>query len=280
MSAPDPGGDCRRFEGRVALVSGAASGLGRAAAIRLAGEGARVVVGDIRRTPKPGQPDGDRPTEEAIAGGGGEASFIEWDVRDEAQTEAAIGHARERYGRLDVVVANAGVVFPEAGSLPHESVELWHEVVAVNLTGAWHTIQLGLRALIEQGEGGRIVAISSFAGLAAVTGIPSSYVATKTGVVGLIRQAAAHGAPHGITANAVCPGTTRTPLSAEVWEDPDRLAAATAVYPIRRLGEAFDIAAAIAFFASPDAAWVTGVALPVDGGRHAIPATGGESREP
>src|SRR5437763_10032128 len=135
MSTPDSQVVCRRLEGRVAVVSGAASGLGRATALRLAGEGASVVCGDVRHSPLPAGLDGDVPTDEVIAASGGSASFVEWDVADAAQTEQAVQSAREQYGRLDIVVANAGVALPEAGSLPGESVELWHRHVEVNLTG-------------------------------------------------------------------------------------------------------------------------------------------------
>src|SRR6266542_2053248 len=150
MSTPDSQVVCRRLEGRVAVVSGAASGLGRATALRLAGEGARVVCGDVRHSPLPAGLDGDVPTDEVIAASGASASFVEWDVADAVQTEHAIRSAREQYGRLDIVVANAGVALPDAGSLPGESVELWHRHVEVNLTGTWHTIRLGLQPSVPK----------------------------------------------------------------------------------------------------------------------------------
>ena len=265
---------CRRLEGRVALVSGASAGIGRAIARRLAGEGASVVCGDLRPSPRPGGLDGEQSTEALIAGCGGRAAYIEWDIADAVQTERAIQLARAQFGRLDIVVASAGIALPEAGVLPDEDVELWRRHVDVNLTGTWHTIRLGLRALMDQGEGGRIVAVSSFVGLLAIPGVQSSYTATKTGVIGIVRQAAAEGARHGVTVNAVCPGLVRTSLSSGAWNDPDIHAQARAAYPLGRLGEAADIAAGVAFLASPDASWITGIALPIDGGRSSISAEG------
>jgi NAD(P)-dependent dehydrogenase (short-subunit alcohol dehydrogenase family) len=276
MSAPEPPQiACRRLEGQTAIVSGASSGLGRGIAQRLAAEGAAVVCGDLQRTPRAGRPlDGDRATDAVITAAGGRATFVEWDIRDPGQGARVFALAGERYGRLDIVVANAGISLHEGGSLPDESEESWSEHLEVNLTGTWHTVKLALKALIDQGQGGRIVTIASTGGLFAVPGVPSGYGATKAGVIQLTRQAAIAGAAHDVTVNCVCPGMTGAGLSSVLFEMPDVLARVAAGHPLRRLGTASDIAAAVAFFASPDASWITGVALPVDGGRTCMSSLG------
>jgi NAD(P)-dependent dehydrogenase (short-subunit alcohol dehydrogenase family) len=270
---PDGSCLCRRLDGQAALVSGAANGLGRAIAQRLAAEGAAVLCGDLERMPLPERRDGDQPTDKLITEAGGRASFTELDVRDPAQTEHAIARAKDTYGRLDIVVANAGVSLRE-GTLPDESPEAWDAHVAVNLTGTFHTIRLGLRALIDQGTGGRIVTIASLSGIRAVPGVASGYGATKAGAIQLTRHAAIAGAPHNVTANVVCPGTTRAGHGTVLADKPELAARVAAHHPLGRLGESSDIAAAVAFLASPDAAWITGIVLPVDGGRSCVSSLG------
>jgi NAD(P)-dependent dehydrogenase (short-subunit alcohol dehydrogenase family) len=262
-SDPARGGS---LHGKVAVVSGASSGNGRAIARRLAADGAGVICGDLRPTPVPDGLDGDEPTHLVIAAAGGAAEFVEWDVTSDGDTARAIAVARDRYGRIDIVVANAGVG-QGTGPLHREAPDNWRRVLDVNLTGAWTTVRHGLDALIEQGDGGRIITMSSIAGLVGIPGGgPSSYSVTKAAIVQLTRQAALDGAPYGVTANAVCPGYVRTAINKAVWSDPERLAEVSARHPLGRMGETTDVAAAVAFLASADAAWITGVALPVDGG--------------
>ena len=255
----------RRLDGRVAVISGASSGIGRAIATRLAAEGARIVCGDLQREYVHGGLDEGAPTDEVITGSGGEATFVEWDIADAAQAVAAMELARARFGRVDVVVANAGVAL-DANPLPDEEPATWEPQLRVNLTGTWNTVRAGLKALIEQGEGGRIVTMSSVAGLVGLKGLGSGYGVTKAGIVQLTRQAAVEGAPHGITANTLCPGYIRTAINPGAWRDAEVLERVVALHPLGRLGEASDVAAAVAFFASDDAAWVTGVVMPIDGG--------------
>jgi NAD(P)-dependent dehydrogenase (short-subunit alcohol dehydrogenase family) len=268
-TAADPAARCRRLEGDVAVVSGAASGVGRAIARRLAAEGASVVCGDLRRTPAAGGLDGDESTDAAIAAAGGQAEFVQWDVTSAEQTARAFATARERFGRVDVVVANAGVGLV-GGSLPDEDEATWHRHLEVNLTGTWYTVRAGLAELIAQRDGGRIVMLSSVAGLVGNAGVPSGYAVTKAGIVQLAKQAAVDGAPHGITANAVCPGYVRTAINRPVWEDPDTLAKVEQLHPLGRMGEASDVAGTVAFLASSDASWVTGAVLTVDGGMTCV----------
>jgi NAD(P)-dependent dehydrogenase (short-subunit alcohol dehydrogenase family) len=257
--------DGRRLGGRVAIITGAASGLGRATALRFAAEGATVVCGDLQAVAVPNSIDSDAPTDEVIRAAGGKAMFVEWDVTDAAAAANAIATTLERYARLDIVVANAGVALL-GPSLPDEDEEAWHRHLAVNLTGSWNTVRLGLKALIDQGDGGRIITMSSIAGMIALPGAPSGYGVTKAGIVQLTRQAAIEGAPHGITANAICGGWVRTAISRAAWDTPDGLDQLSAMHPLGRLGEASDISAAAAFLSSDDASWITGTALVVDGG--------------
>ena len=254
----------QRLEGRGALVTGAASGNGRAIAQRLAREGAAVVCADIREEPDPEGLDTGPPTHEAITGEGGLARFIRCDVADGGQVRAAVSAAVEEFGRLDIAVANAGISYP-IYDLPDEPWEEYESTVRVNQHGVWWTCREAVRQLIAQGEGGRVIAIASVAGL---VGSPSgvNYNAAKGAVVQIVRTLAAQVAPHGITVNAICPGYVRTAMTRPVQDDPARLADVLAATPLGRLGEPADVAGAAFWLASDDASWVTGVALPVDGG--------------
>ena len=254
----------QRLEGRVALVTGAASGNGRAIALRLAREGAAVVCADIREEPDPEGPDEGPPTHEAVTREGGLARFIRCDVADGEQVRAAVEAAVEEFGRLDIAVANAGISYP-IYDLQDESWEEYESTVRVNQHGVWWTCREAVRQMIAQGEGGRVIAIASVAGL---VGSPSgvNYNAAKGAVVQIVRTLAAQVAPHGITVNAVCPGYVRTAMTRPVQDDPTRLAEVLAATPLGRLGEPADVAGAAFWLASDDASWVTGVALPVDGG--------------
>jgi NAD(P)-dependent dehydrogenase (short-subunit alcohol dehydrogenase family) len=254
-----------RFDGKVAIISGASSGNGRAIACRFAAEGASVVCGDVQREPRPGGLDGTEPTDIAISNAGATAEYVAWDVADAAATQRAFRFAVDHFGTVDIVVANAGIGLVD-GPLDQERADIWSRLLRVNLTGTWNTVRVGLRTMIEQGREGRIVTLSSAAGLIGIAGVASGYAASKAAIIQLTRQAAVDGAPHGITANAVCPGYVRTAINTAEWMDPERFAKTSAKHPLGRMGETSDIAGAVAFLASPDASWITGVALPVDGG--------------
>lgn len=258
-----------RFEDKVVVVSGAASGNGRAMALRFASEGAAVLCGDVRREPVTGEPSGSLPTDELVREMGARGAFVQWDIADVDQTKEAFVQAREQFGRIDVVVANAGIALP-GGSLEDEERDTWARHLEINLTGTWNTVRMGLRQLIEQGAGGRIITLSSVAGLVGFPGVASGYSASKAGIIMLTRQAAVDGAPYRITANSVCPGFVRTALNREGWEDADGKAKLDAMHPLGRMGEPEDVAAAVSFLASDEAAWITGVVLPVDGGLTAV----------
>jgi len=254
----------KRLDGKVALVTGASSGNGRAIALRFAREGAAVVCADVREEPLPGGAENGGPTHEEIARVGGSAVFVPCDVTDGEQVRNAVETGVGRYGRLDIGVANAGINL-EIRDIVDEPWEVYERVIAVNQHGVWWTCKHAASAMISQGSGGRLIAIASVAGLVgSPTGV--AYGTSKGAVVQIVRTLALQLARHGITVNAICPGWVRTAMTAETQSDPARFERAVSLHPLGRLGEPEDIAGAAFFLASEDASWVTGVALPVDGG--------------
>jgi NAD(P)-dependent dehydrogenase (short-subunit alcohol dehydrogenase family) len=255
-----------RLKGKVALVTGAASGLGRASAQRLASEGAVVACVDLNT-------DAVDPVVKDIEDAGGRALALAADVGSSEALDAAVGRTVKAFGSLDICLANAGIA--SAASATELSHDAWDRVIAINLTGVWRTCRAVLPQMMAAG-GGSLIAQASIGG---IIGIPSqaAYAAAKGGVIALVRQMAVDYARFGIRVNAIAPGTVMTPLVERHWaalagadELPDdAIAAAVAHYPLGRLGTPGDIAAAVAYLASEDAAWVTGTVLVVDGGRTA-----------
>ncbi|MET9290501.1 SDR family NAD(P)-dependent oxidoreductase [Streptomyces sp. NPDC003077] len=244
----------RRFDGYGVLITGAGRGIGAATARRLADEGARVLVTDL---------DGTR-AEKAAAGireTGGMAEGLACDVADRAAVEAAVAHAVQRFGNLDVLVNNAYSCHPDPDRFEDYTDDNWLADLDITLNGAFRCARAALPHLAAAGGRGAIVNIGSVNGEQDFG--DHAYSAAKAGLAGLTRTLAGHAAPRGVRVNLVAPGTVATPA----WSGrPEVLRRATAAYPLGRVGHPEDIAAAVAFLASRDAAWVTGVTLPVDGG--------------
>jgi NAD(P)-dependent dehydrogenase (short-subunit alcohol dehydrogenase family) len=248
-----------RVEGKVAVVTGAASGIGRATARALAAEGARVGIADV-----------DEAGGERVAAGireaGGDAFFRRTDVRSLADLEAVVAEAGGGQGRLDVLVNNAAVSV--AGSAGEMSEEDWVRVVDVNLTGVWRGMRVAIPRMLAQG-GGSIVNLSSVQARVGFLGW-AGYAASKGGIDALTRQAAVEYASRGIRVNAIVPGTIATEMNERIMAsspDPDAVMAGwVAMHPMGRVGQPEEVAAAIVFLASDDAAFVTGELLRVDGG--------------
>ncbi|MEV0599895.1 glucose 1-dehydrogenase [Streptomyces sp. NPDC050315] len=246
-----------RFDGQVALVTGAASGMGLATARAFAEAGAAVVLADLNETAAQQEAD-------ALIRAGHRALGIGCDVTDEAQTAAAVDLCVDRFGRLDMAFNNAGVQAPPQDAA-EENAESFDLVSAVNLRGVWAAMKHELRHMRRQGSGA-IVNCSSLGGL---VGLPerAAYHASKHGVIGLTKSAAVEYAPKGVRINAVCPGVIDTPMVADmVANQAEAMAEILKQQPIGRLGRAEEMAAAVLWLCSPGASFVTGIALPVDGG--------------
>ena len=242
------------LKGKVALVTGGNSGIGRATALAMANEGASVVIG-ARRVPEGND------TVAMITHGGGEAFFVQTDVSNEADVEALVAATIEQYGRLDCAFNTAGIMGVEA-LIADTNKRDWDAVITTNLTGIWLCIKHEVMAMLKQG-GGSIVNDSSSAGLVGDLSASAAYTASKHGVVGLTKAAALEYANQKIRVNAVCPGWIDTPM---VEGTPDIETVVQEVHPLGRIGRPEEIAAAVVWLLSDAASFVTGHALPVDGG--------------
>jgi NAD(P)-dependent dehydrogenase (short-subunit alcohol dehydrogenase family) len=243
--------DKSTFTDKVILLTGGASGIGRATALLFACKGARVVVADVNAA-------GGEETARMIREANGRAIFVQADVSQATRVEAMVARAVEAYGRLDCAFNNAGI--SSRGALHETSEEAWDRVVGVDLKGVWLCMKAEIAQMLRQGSGGAIVNTSSIAGLVGVDWGTSPYVASKHGVIGLTKAAALEYGKVGIRVNAVCPGTIDTPLL--------RGAADSYVHyhPLGRIGQPGEVAEAVAWLCSDAASFVTGHALAVDGG--------------
>lgn len=247
-----------QLDGKVAVVTGAGSGIGRTTAIAFAAAGARVVVADLA-------PAGGEATVEQIRQAGGEATFVGVDVTQAESVAGLIRRSVEVYDKIDCAFNNAGIEGAQQ-TVANYPLDDFDRVLAVNLKGVFLCLRQEISQMLEQGTGGAIINTASTAGLIGLPTAPA-YVASKHGVIGLTKSAALAYARRHIRVNAVCPGVIQTSmLDRIVTERPRADAALRALHPIGRLGRPEEIAAAVVWLCSDAASLMTGVALPVDGG--------------
>lgn len=262
MTAPvEPVDLGRRLEGRVAVVTGGASGIGRAIARRVAAEGARVVVADV-----------DTESGEAAAAEVG-GLFVATDVTDEPAVEALFATAEDTYGSVDVAFNNAGISPPDDDSILETGLDAWRRVQEVNLTSVYLCCRHAIPRMRRQGRGS-IVNTASFVAVMGAATSQISYTASKGGVLALSRELGVQFAREGIRVNALCPGPVNTPLLRDLFAaDPERAARRLVHVPLGRFAEPEEIAAAAAFLASDDASFITASTFLVDGGISAAYVT-------
>ena len=246
-----------RFGGKVAIVTGGSSGIGRAVARALALEGAAVAIADVRTK------DGIEVVE-TIRHDGGSAIFVRTDVSVEDEVARFVAETLDAFGQLDIAVNNAGVA--QVSVPTHECTsEEWSRIIGVNLTGVWNCLRHEVPRLLERG-GGAIVNVSSMLGLVGFPALPA-YVASKHGVIGLTRVAALDYAQAGIRVNAVCPGVIDTDILHHYAQDDEEVVRQLSqIQPVGRIGKPEEVASAVLYLCSDEASLVTGQALAVDGG--------------
>lgn len=244
-----------RLKGKVAIITGAASGIGKATAKLFAEHGAKVVVADIDK-------DGGSQVVTQIQKGGNEAIFVETDVTLKVDTEQMVAQTVETYGKLDILFNNAGIAMRlPVAELPEED---WHRCLDVNLTGVFLCAKAAIPAMQKNGCGS-IINMSSIYGIVGAE-VRAAYVASKGAVTNLTRGMALDYAQDNIRVNCICPGFVETPLVAGVIKTPEEYQALADKHPMCRLGQPEEIAYGALYLASDESAFVTGIALPIDGG--------------
>ncbi len=243
----------KTLEGKVAIVTGAGSGIGQAAAEALARDGAKVVISDISE-------DNGKRAVESIKKSGGEAFFVRADSSKAEDNQSLVEQTLKKYGRLDIAVNNAGIGGP-LGMTGEYPIDGWQKVIDINLSGVFYGMRYQIAAMLE--DGGSIINVASILGHAGTKGSPA-YVAAKHGVVGLTKAAALEYADKKIRVNSIGPGYINTPLL-DALDDATRKAL-IALHPVGRLGEAPEVGELVAWLASDKASFVTGGYYPVDGG--------------
>jgi NAD(P)-dependent dehydrogenase (short-subunit alcohol dehydrogenase family) len=245
------------LQGKVALVTGGTSGIGRDTAVLFAKAGAQVVVAGRRK------PEGEE-TIELIRAAGGDGLFVKTDVSKAPEVELLLKKAVEKFGRLDIAFNNAGI---EGTWVPivRQSEEDWDKIIATNLKGVWLCLKYEMQQMLKQGAGGAIVNMGSVTGLIGSVGA-AAYSASKHGVIGLTKSAALENAKSGIRINAVCPGFTETPMADRIFRVPQIHKHVLSCHPIGRLGRPLEIAEAVVWMCSDRASFMTGQSLVLDGG--------------
>ncbi|MEN9505263.1 MAG: hypothetical protein RI958_1189 [Actinomycetota bacterium] len=245
-----------RLSGKVALITGAASGLGRVGAERFAAEGAQVVIADMA--------DGDEAVE-AIAAAGGEATYVNCDVSDPSSVENAVRHAVETFGGLHVLYNNAGVMLSDDDNPVTTSVETYQKTMDINVLGTMLGCKYAIPAMLESG-GGSIVNVASFVAHMGAATPQVAYTASKGAVLAMTREIAVIYARQGIRANSLCPGPIMTPLLAKFLSDDAKRNRRLVHIPMGRFGDPSEIANGALFLASDESSWMTGQSLIIDGG--------------
>ena len=244
-----------RLKDKVAITTGAASGIGKATAILFAEHGAKVVIADINE-------DGANQTVTAIRNAGNEATYVQTDVTISDNTEWMVKETVNRYGKLDILLNSAGIAMRlPVADLPEAD---WHRCLDVNLTGVYLCSKAAIPAM-QKNDGGSIINLSSIYGLVGA-GVRAAYVASKGGVTNLTRGMALDYAENNIRVNCICPGFVETPLVAGVVKTPEEYRNLADKHPMRRLAQPEEIAYGALYLASDESAFVTGIALPIDGG--------------
>jgi NAD(P)-dependent dehydrogenase (short-subunit alcohol dehydrogenase family) len=247
-----------RLLNKVALITGAGSGIGRESALLFAQEGAKVVVVDLNST-------AGETTVASIKAAGGEAAFVRADVSKSAEAKRMIDFAEKTFGKLNTLFNNAGI-FPDAdGSVLETEEEVWDLVMDVNLKGVFFGCKYGIPALLRAG-GGSIINTASFVALIGAATSQIAYTASKGGVLAMTREMAVEFARKNIRLNAICPGPVETPLLAQLLSDPARRQRRMVHIPMGRLAQAREVAQAALFLASDESAYVNGATFTVDGG--------------
>ncbi|ANX11661.1 oxidoreductase [Fictibacillus arsenicus] len=254
-----------KLNGKVALVTGASSGFGRGISLALAEEGAKVIVADLKRnTNEGGFEDNNISTDQVIIEMGGQAIFAECDVTKATEVKYAVQTAVEEFGRLDIIVNNAGIY--RGGDYMHNLTEEDLDMcLNVNVKGSWNGCQHAITQFLKQGDGGKIINIVSTAGLG---GYPSQapYNMSKGAAANLTRTIAIEYGPHKITANGICPTYCKTSLTRPFFENEELRNNVESKIPLGRWGEVDDVAKLAVFLASEDSNYINGVMVPLDGG--------------
>ncbi len=247
-----------RLDGKVALITGGASGMGMVASKLFASEGARIALTDVADEA------GEQVAKE-IEAAGGEAVYVHADVSAQADAEAMVRAAVERFGRLDVLYNNAGIMLGADGSVDATEESVWDRTLAINVKGVAFGCKFGIPAMIASG-GGSIINVASFVAWMGAATSQTAYTASKGAVLAMTREIAVEYARKGVRCNALCPGPIDTPLLAELLSDPARRQRRFVHIPMGRLGQAEELAKAALFLASDDSSYMTGASLIVDGG--------------
>jgi NAD(P)-dependent dehydrogenase (short-subunit alcohol dehydrogenase family) len=247
-----------RLDGKVALITGGGSGMGRVASTLFASEGALVALTDVND-------DAGQQAAKEVEAAGGQALFVRADVSNEAQAADMVRAAVDRFGRLDVLYNNAGVMLADDGSVDTTDESVWDRTFAINVKGVAFGCKFGIPAMIASG-GGSIINVASFVAWLGAATSQTAYTASKGAVVAMTREIAVEYARRGVRCNALCPGPIDTPLLAELLADPARRQRRFVHIPMGRLGRAEELANAALFLASDESSYMTGASLIVDGG--------------